>query len=118
MYLVFNSGKVVAAKCAQCGQVIEAYSTMVTLASSLPSCFSGSAPGFSSSAMSTSPEDSGTLAAAGVAGVEAGTAGAAGFTSAALASSPESLHAASIATAGMTASEDRRFLRDKLRFMR
>src|SRR3954468_23942032 len=117
MYLVFNSGKVVAAKCAQCGQVIEAYSTMVTLASSLPSCLSGKAPGFSSSAMSTLPEDSGTLTAAGVAGVEAG-AGAAGFTSAALASSPESLHAASIATAGMTASEDRRFLRDKLRFMR
>jgi hypothetical protein len=68
--------------------------------------------------MSTLPDDSGTLTAAGVAGVAAGTAGVAGFTSAALASSPESLHAANSATAGMTASDDRRFLRDKLRFMR
>src|SRR5438132_8801478 len=112
MYFVFNSGKVVSLKCAQCGHVIDAYSTMVTLASSLPSCLSGKAPGLSNSAMSTVPCASGTWAAAGVAGLT-GVDGLAGFASAAFASSPESLHAASSATAGTAASVVRRFLRDQ-----
>jgi len=49
MYLVFNSGKVVAAKCAQCGQVIEAYSVIVTGALAGPSAMSGSDTGLATS---------------------------------------------------------------------
>ncbi len=45
MYFVLSAGSVVAWKCAQCGQVIDAYSTIVTLASALPSAFSGSGTG-------------------------------------------------------------------------
>ena len=95
MYFVFSSGSVVSWKCAQCGQVIEAYSTMVTGASALPSTLSGSAPGSSSLAMSTVPGDFGRLDRGGRRCVSAapGSAGAAGVS--ALAWSPESLQAAS-----------------------
>jgi hypothetical protein len=43
-------GNTVSLKCAQCGQVIEAYSVMVTVALAGPSAMSGSDTGFATSA--------------------------------------------------------------------
>jgi hypothetical protein len=54
MYLVFSSGSTALWNAAQWGQVIEAYSTIVLGASSLPSEISGKAPGFISSDRSRS----------------------------------------------------------------
>src|SRR5690606_38919493 len=54
MYFFFSSGSTLLWKVAQCGQVIEAYSTMVTFASGLPSTRSGNGPGFISSSTGTS----------------------------------------------------------------
>src|SRR5690242_7828854 len=62
MYLVLISGSVTSWKRAQCGQVMEAYSTIVTGASALPSTMSGSAPGSSSAAISTLPSEAGAAA--------------------------------------------------------
>ena len=54
MYSVLSLGQVSAWKAAQCGQVAEAYSTTVTLASSpAPSDISPSSGGFMNSAMSS-----------------------------------------------------------------
>src|SRR5690349_24942283 len=49
MYSVFSFGKTSLLKAAQCGQVIEAYSVMVTAASAGPSAMSGSDPGLATS---------------------------------------------------------------------
>ena len=49
MYFSFRAGKILLWKAAQWPHVIEAYSTMVTGASALPSARSGSGPGFISS---------------------------------------------------------------------
>src|SRR5690606_16306628 len=54
LFRSFSSGRTLLWKVAQCGQVIDAYSTMVTLASGLPSARSGSGPGFISSSTGTS----------------------------------------------------------------
>src|SRR5215813_13063544 len=50
MNSVFSFGNTSALKAAQCGQVIEANSVMVTLASAGPSAMSGSDTGFATSA--------------------------------------------------------------------
>src|SRR5215470_8349599 len=50
MYSVLILGNTSALKAAQCGQVIEAYSVMVTLASAGPSAMSGSDTGLATSA--------------------------------------------------------------------
>src|SRR3954452_21512990 len=50
MYSDLIFGNTVSLKCAQCGQVIEAYSVMVTLALAGPSAMSGSDTGFVTSA--------------------------------------------------------------------
>src|SRR5919204_4787078 len=50
MYSDFSFGKTSLLKAAQCGQVIEAYSVMVTAASAGPSAMSGSDTGFATSA--------------------------------------------------------------------
>src|SRR5690606_19265283 len=69
-YFALIASKVLLWKAAQCGQVVDMYSTMVTGAFASPSAMSGSAPGLSTSAMSTSPSAAGTSAAAdGVAAV-------------------------------------------------
>src|SRR4051794_36372177 len=49
MYSVFSFGNTVALNAAQCGQVIEAYSVMVTAASAGPSTMSGSDTGLATS---------------------------------------------------------------------
>src|SRR5436305_9664418 len=50
MYSDLIFGNTVSLKCAQCGQVIEAYSVIVTLALAGPSAMSGSDTGFATSA--------------------------------------------------------------------
>src|SRR4030081_2927529 len=50
MYSDLIFGNTVSLKCAQCGQVIEAYSVMVTVALAGPSAMSGSDTGFATSA--------------------------------------------------------------------
>jgi hypothetical protein len=54
MYFFLSSGYVVSWKWLQCGQVIEAYSTIVTGALSAPWTWSPSGPGVMSSAIGTS----------------------------------------------------------------
>src|SRR5689334_5307325 len=54
MYFFLNSGHTSTVKCAQWLQVMEAYSTTVTLASGGPSAISPRGPGFISSSTGTS----------------------------------------------------------------